>query len=313
MPNSFMSKRAYFSADDANYSPKNESNAAEILPMITLPRTLLTRWLIAAALILGSCVINATLPPDEAPPPPPLPAVASPPVAVRLENTPEVVDILEKHITAIGGREALKAIRTIDTQRETEVLKSVQRIHEIRDKRTGRFYSKTEGPNGTVEIGFDGKRVWQRSPFFKGYLPETEAGAKNLSRHHPELYEYDETGQKFARLPNEAVNGKPMLVLFTRSNEFDPQGRETDVKYYFDPETFLLRRMVIGSQLKQTIDFDDYREVEGTWLPFSSTATNPNITVRSTVKGIRYNAEVDPRVFEYDGQGTSAPTQPGSR
>lgn len=277
--------------------------------MLDSQRPLTRGWVIAATLLLGGCAINASLPADPEVPPPPPPPPAAAAVRPALENTPEIIDVLEKHIAAIGGRDAQAAIRTLDTQREAEVAKVVQRIHEIRDKSTGRFYSRTEGPNGTVEIGFDGKRAWQRSPFFNGYIPESDPGAKNLSRRHPDLYEYNETGQKFAKVPNETVDGKSMLVLYTRSTEFDPQGRESDVKYYFDPESFLLRRMVIGSQQKQTIDFDDYREVNGTKIPFLTTATNPNITVRSRIKAIRYNAEVDPRVFEYQTQ-SPPPAQP---
>src|SRR5262249_41062588 len=166
-------------------------------------------------------------PPRPPPPPPPPPARPPPAPAPPVENSPEVVELLEKHIAAIGGREALSAIQTVDTQREAEVHKALQRSHEIRDKTSGRFYSKTDGPKGPVEMGFDGKRVWQKSPFFRGYLPETDPGAKNLSRRHPELFEYKETGQKFAMLPSETVDGKQLLVLYTRSAEFDIQGHET--------------------------------------------------------------------------------------
>ncbi len=266
-------------------------------------QTVWTGHLAAATLLFGGCVLNSSLPESQPLPPPPPPVVAAPAPTPPLENSPEVVDLLEKHIAAIGGREAQNAIQTVDTQREAEVLKAVQRTHEIRDRTNGRFYSKTEGPNGTVEIGFDGERVWQKSPFFRGYLPQTDPGAKNLSRRHSELHEYKETGQKFAKLPSETDGGKQLLVLYTRSTEFDPQGQQTSVKYYFDPDSFLLRRMVIGSEITQTIDFDDYREVEGTKIPFLSTATNPNLTVRSRIKSIQYNVGLDPRVFEYQPRG----------
>ena len=280
-------------------------------------RIVWTRCLVAATLLIGGCAFHSWHPENPPPPPPPPPPPTAAPApsapAPPVENSPEVVELLEKHIAAIGGREALSAIQTVDTQREAEVHKALQRSHEIRDKTSGRFYSKTDGPKGPVEMGFDGKRVWQKSPFFRGYLPETDPGAKNLSRRHPELFEYKETGQKFAMLPSETVDGKQLLVLYTRSAEFDIQGHETPVKYYFDPDSFLLRRLVIGSQMTQTIDFDDYREVAGTKIPFLSTATNPNITVRSRIKSIQYNLPLDPRIFEYQPPGAPpAAPQAGS-
>lgn len=226
------------------------------------------------------------------------------------ENSPEVTDFLEKHIAAIGGRDAQNAVKTIDTEREAELFKVVRKTHEVRDKATHRFYSKTVDSNGTIEIGFDGKRAWQRSPFFKGYLSENDPNAKNLSRKRPELYEYTETGQIFVRLPNEPVGGKQLIVLQTRSSDFDALGRETAVKYYFDPDSFLLRRILIGAEITQTIDFDDYRDVEGTKVPFATTVTNPNITVSSKIKRIQYNLPIDPAIFEF--QPGSSSTDPSS-
>jgi carboxyl-terminal processing protease len=225
-----------------------------------------------------------------------------------LENSTEVIGILEKHIAAIGGRDAQNAIKTVETERELELFNVVRKTYEIRDKTTNRFYSKTEDPNGIVETGFDGKRVWQKTPFFRGYLPDTDPNAKLLSRKRPELYEYKETDQKFLKLPNEVVDGKQCIVLQTRNADLDPLGRELLVKYYFDPDTFLLRRTVRGAEVTQTITFDDYREVSGTFVPFASKSVNPNVTMNSRINRIQYNVSIDPARFEYEAGALSSPS-----
>lgn len=193
-------------------------------------------WVVATPLIGGcSASRSAAIP-------------ASP--STQNANSPEVIDILEKHVAAIGGREAHKAIKTIETEREIELYNTIRTTREVRDKETGRFYSKTVDPSMTVETGFDGTRVWQKTPFFKGYLADSDPQAKNLRRSRRELYEYRETGQMFSRLPDETVDDKQLIALETRDTDRDPLGRQVPVKYYLDPQTFLLRRTVVGSEIK---------------------------------------------------------------
>ncbi len=269
-------------------------------------------WLVAAAVLVGGCSMNRSMgeraasAQNAAPP-----GTTSDPSAAN--NSAEVVEILEKHIAAIGGRDAQTAIKTVVTEREAEVFQVVRKMYEIRDKTTQRFYSKTEDPNGTFESGFDGKRAWQRSPFFKGYLAESDPNAKTLSRRPPELYSYKESGQKFVRSPDETVDRQQLIVLQTTSRDLDPLSREIPVKYYFHPESFLLRRMVIGAEVTQTTDFDDYREVEGTKVAFAVTTTSPNLTFSLKTRSIHYNIPVEPAIFEYQPSTTSdAGSSPGA-
>ncbi len=87
-------------------------------------------------------------------------------------NDAAVIEILEKHIAAIGGRDAQKAIKTAETQSETEVLGTVNKSYSIRDLVTKRFYTLTESANGKSETGFDGARVWRKSATSKAIYPK---------------------------------------------------------------------------------------------------------------------------------------------
>lgn len=212
-------------------------------------------------------------------------------------NDAAVIEILEKHIAAIGGRDAQKAIKTAETQSETEVLGTVNKSYSIRDLVTKRFYTLTESANGKSETGFDGARVWRKSAYFKGYLSETDPQAKSIKSRNPELYEYRESGKKFSRLPDETIEGKEYLVL--KGTDTDPLGKEVDVKYYFDPATFLLKQRVIGASITQTTVFDDYRKVDGKTLAFKMTITTPQVTAKTIIVSIKYNVPVDESKFEY--------------
>src|SRR5712692_2068323 len=175
---------------------------------------------------------------------------------------PAAVEVLEKHIAAIGGRDVNKAVKTSDLQTEAEVFGMVQKATRLEDRVTGRFYQRTEGPNGSVETGFDGKRVWQRTPSFRGYLSETDPAAKRAMSREAPLIEYKESGKRFARLPNEKIEGKEYFVI-ERTTTDAVSGQQVPIKYYFDPATFLLRQTVRGTAVTQKTIYDDYQKVDG--------------------------------------------------
>src|SRR6266498_5308570 len=114
-------------------------------------------------------------------------------------NDPAVVEVLEKHIAAIGGRDVLKADKTVETQSEREVLGATSHVYRIEDRTTGRFYSATDGPNGKIEQGFDGKRAWRKAPFFRGYLQESDPQTRAAANRRAPFYEYKESGRVFKK------------------------------------------------------------------------------------------------------------------
>jgi hypothetical protein len=218
-----------------------------------------------------------------------------------------VTEILEKHISAIGGREAQLSINTSESEYEFLLIDDANdskvqgTIYEIRDRASGRFYSRTTDPHGTVELGYDGKRAWDKTPQHRGYLLSSDPQFRELVQKRPELHEYKETGMKFARAPNEAVGGNECIVLRGRSRGLDRNGRERSfaVKYYFDPQTYLLHRIVAESEVRQTIDFDDFREVEGTKVPFLKATRNLSVRLVWNLKSLKYNVPINPERFEF--------------
>jgi hypothetical protein len=229
--------------------------------------------------------------------------------AVSEENTPEVLEVLEKHIQAIGGRAAQLSIKSSESEYVFLLVDSLHdskvegKIYEIREKTTGRFYSRTTDRHGTAELGFDGTRAWDRTPMHRGYLLRSDPQFRDLVQKRPEIYEYKETGQQFVRSPNEMVGGNECLVLKSRSRAADPDGRVKSfwVRYYFDPQSYLLHRILVESEVRQTIDFDDFREVEGTTVPFLKASRNPRVKLVWNLKSLKYNVPVDPTRFEFEG------------
>lgn len=216
-------------------------------------------------------------------------------------NSPEVVEILEKHITAIGGREAWKSHKTVETETELEVGSLIIKTHRIEERETRRFYQKSIQSNGVItETGFDGKQAWRKAPHTRGYLPDNDPTAHAAKTPSQALTEYKENKVKFTRLPNENISGKEYIVL--KNTITDSTGREIEIRRYFDLETFLLCRL---TRDKVVTIIDDYRWVDGKMNSFSQTHTTPQGESKFKTISIKYNVPVDSSKFEFGSESTS--------
>jgi carboxyl-terminal processing protease len=211
---------------------------------------------------------------------------------------PAAVEVLEKHIAAIGGRDVNKAVKTSELQTEAEVFGMVQKATRLEDRVTGRFCQRTEGPNGSVEMGFDGKRVWQRTPSFRGYLSETDPAARRVMSREASLIEYKESGKGFARLPDEKIENKEYFVIESATTDA-VSGQQVPIKYYFDPATFLLKQTVRGTAVTAKQIFDDYQKVDGIMVAFTRITETQQATIKVKVKSIKYNVTIDPVKFDF--------------
>jgi carboxyl-terminal processing protease len=215
----------------------------------------------------------------------------------RAKDEAGAAEILEKYIAALGGRDAIRSIKTEERETDQRVFGMLTHGYSIRERETRRFYQRTDGPQGIVEAGFDGTHVWRKASFFHGYLPDTDPIVKRTREREPELYEYKESGKKCYRAPNETVDGVEYLVV--KSTTKDSQGVEVPIKYYFDPATYLLRRSVLGLDVTVTTKFDDYRTVDGHPIAFTTQTKQPNATVVIKLTRIRFNVTVDADQFAY--------------
>jgi hypothetical protein len=161
------------------------------------------------------------------------------------------IELAEKCRAAMGVTDQNR-FKTEERQIEQEAMGQLIKITRITERSSGRFYSLTEGPNGNREMGFDGKRVWQKTPSFHGYLADDDPMAMRIIKGENEspLLNYKKTGQKLYRLPNETIDGKEYLIVRTTTR--DRADREIPMKFYLDPVTYFVRRTVTGVAITQT-------------------------------------------------------------
>ena len=203
--------------------------------------------------------------------------------------------LLNRYVAAIGGESALRAVRT---------RLSEGRFDNGRGLKT-RFVLYEEAPNkrttvvGTDPIdadhgsgrGFDGIAAWDKN--FVG------TGLRTLQ------------GRELVDFTRDADMLRPLHFLEgCTSSTVEPDSDGDAVvcrtaegdqfRLVFRRDSGLLARQETVRAAGQTIisvAFDDYREIDGLRLPFSTRVMLPGAAITYTTDKVRVNQPIDPRVF----------------
>ena len=111
------------------------------------------------------------------------------------------------------------------------------------------------------------------------------------------LLVYKERGVKVEVLPREKLAGQEMIVL-----QFTPKAGSVS-RIYFDPATYLVARTAAKvitaemGELEQTVDFSDYRAVDGVKVAFQTVNTTPAQTVTVKLAKVVHNVTIDDATF----------------
>jgi zinc protease len=218
--------------------------------------------------------------------------------------------IVEKHLAALGGREALskitsrRAVGTISVTTPMGALTGpVEMIAKAPNKMRAdiRIDLTAVGGPGEMVIAemFDGTSGWSLNSL-QGDNPMTGDqldGAKNNFFPTP-LLKYKEMGMTAALEATQQVNGKPAhVVLFTPIS--GPAER-----MFFDAESFMVVRSTStvnhpqAGRLDQVSEPTDYRTVDGVKVAFGMTQSAGEQRVTMTFTKIENNVALDDTKFK---------------
>ena len=228
--------------------------------------------------------------------------------AQAAETTQSVVD---KHLAAMGGREALAKLTS---RKATGTIAISTPVGDI----TGpvELYSKAPtksravlaldltslgGPGSVViEQIFDGVAGWSIDPL-QGDKEITGAQLDNMKHSQfPSFFlEKDNGGNKLELLPRETVAGKSWIVMKATR----PSGNFVTI--YFDPATYLIARVVsmienpqTGAMIQQSGETQDYRTVDGVKVPFTIINSNEAQTITMKLTKVEHNVAIDDAMFK---------------
>jgi outer membrane lipoprotein-sorting protein len=220
------------------------------------------------------------------------------------------VDVIEKHLAALGGRAALAKLTS---RRSTGTVSVSTPAGEV----SGSFESNLKAPNKsriymrldlkplgapddmTIEQKFDGTA---------GYVLNSMQGDVVIQGNQLEnmrnnvfpsvLLSYKQAGVKVELLPNETVEGRPAVVLLVTPKTGSAP------RIYLDAETYLVLRTVTkinsaeaGGDIEQIVTLSDYRVVDGVKVPFQIVNRNPLQTVAVKIAKVEHNVALDDAVF----------------
>jgi hypothetical protein len=215
-------------------------------------------------------------------------------------------EILDKTITALGGRAALGKITSrvasgtiaIGTP-VGNVDGTVEITYAVPNKM--RTLTRAKVPLAgqlVIDQRFDGKT---------GYVLDSLRGNRDVSGHqldnlrngtfpHP-LFNYKELGSTARLTGKEKIADRDALVVVLAP------AKGPEVRYYLDAATYLPLKTVAkiqtpnGQEVEQTNEFADFREVDGVKVAFVLKSSSPVQTFAMQLTKVQHNVAIDETLF----------------
>jgi hypothetical protein len=229
--------------------------------------------------------------------------------SVELVWTQTVDDVIERSVTAMGGRPAFAKVKSRSTTGTItlvtpggEVTGSIDVLNAVPNKSRSLIQIDLSalgaGPY-VLDTRFDGTA---------GYVLDNLQGnremadgqlsmMRNSSFPHSFL-NYKELGATVQRSGTEKVGERDAYLLIV-----EPSSGSV-VRQYLDTTTYLPVRTVVkvqvpqlGQEIEQTTDYSDYRDVDGVKLPFRLAASSSIQSYTITVTKVEHNVTVDETLF----------------
>jgi hypothetical protein len=218
----------------------------------------------------------------------------------QMQEAMNVNDVLNHHDASAGGGEALARIHTRVTRLSLEVLTTGTRTAEtISQKLPNLILEELETPGmGREARGYDGTTGWVSSEL-QGYRPLKPAELAQLIT-DGSIHLVGRLGASFPfrkQVGERVVNGRPAVALALATMQ-GPAGT-----FYFDKGNGRLLRVgspIVGDRTnstESTVDFSDFRSVDGVEIPFVLIQTSPLIRAVSTIQSVENNAPLSDKIF----------------
>ncbi len=210
-------------------------------------------------------------------------------------------EIINKHIDAIGGKEAINKVKSQVIYSDLSVMGST--LTSISTTVVGKGYKNVANFNGQEIIQcVTPTGGWMINPLAGQTdaqpLPDDQVKAVQSALDvGSDLFNYKTKGSKVELAGREIIEGVNTYKLKLA----DKDGKATF--YFLDPTTFyILKREsttnVNGEDITAVSTFSNYKKTEiGLFIPYT-TITNQGFEITITVNKVEYNKEIDLKIFE---------------
>lgn len=211
-----------------------------------------------------------------------------------------VDEIVDKHVTALGGMDKIKAVNTVITERSLAVQGMEIPTKTVLVVGKSLRNESTIMGNSMVQV-VDDSKGWMIRPTQMGGTGEPEdMPADQLKQQIASLdpfgglVNYKEKGNKVELVGKEKLDKKDVYHLKVTSKE------GTTMDEYLDAETYLVSRVKVDMNGQSgEIDLSDYKEVEGVKFPNTMDITNAQMGTMSFITSkVSVNTPVDAAIFK---------------
>ncbi|HUK32061.1 MAG TPA: photosynthetic reaction center cytochrome c subunit family protein, partial [Candidatus Acidoferrum sp.] len=230
---------------------------------------------------------------------------ATPPTAAVGEALPTVQQILDHYVQALGGKQALDAIKT-------RVIKTAplnnpsteSSVNELFQKAPGKVMLLHQSGGYTLWAGFNGQQAWAQDSL-KSYWGLLNNSELHSMMRDSEMYQGSRISSQYKNVVvagRETVGARDTFVVAGIS----PEGARE--KFYFDVRTGLLLRRHIEEPtalgwFPLEMNFEAYREVAGVKIPFvvrlPSAGGAWGVRISYVILEVHQNVPIDDAKFDH--------------
>ena len=229
-------------------------------------------------------------------------AVASA-LSVSMLHAQTVDELVNKHITAMGGKEKLSSIKSLYTEYDMEIMGN---------SAAGTTYI-LNGKGYRNDVDFNGQKItqvitdkggWGVNPMM-GQSGPTAMPADQVKMAQGQLdvggplFNYAVKGNSLELAGTEDLNGVKTYKLKMKNKD----GVEGTI--WLDPTTYYIvkstnKAKVEGQEIETTVAFSNYKKTDyGFVTPTNTEITLPQgLTLNITSKKVEVNKDIDPKLFE---------------
>lgn len=216
-------------------------------------------------------------------------------------NAQTVDEIIAKHIEALGGKEKLAQVTSVQTENTMEVMGNEAASKTI--LLVGKGYRNESEFNGLQMVNvITDKGGWSVNPFGGSTEPtaipdEMYKSGKDQIFIAP-LYDYAARGGKVELLGKEKVGAtEAFKIKYTNKDK-------AETTFYIDPTTYFITKAIkrgnaMGQDITIATDYSNYKKTDaGLYFPHTTTLDMGQFALKMNTRKVEVNKAVDPAIFE---------------
>lgn len=210
-----------------------------------------------------------------------------------IEGDVTASNIIDKYLDVLGGREKIAAVENIKMVSQGEVQGMQLQTTQYFKMPNKMRIEVAVGGNVMQKVVFDGVSGYTEAMGQKQEMPEEAVASMKLGNLFPEL-RFDTEGYEFELKEVETIDNQDAYKIVIK----DPVGKSR-TSYYSIESGFKIREITSEGGVTQTIDFSDFKPVEGIMFPHTTKLSGVMpFTLSMTVSAIEVNGALEADLFD---------------